>query len=185
DHVPVTNYFSHSSQGSTHENIQAMEYQEGSHTPYDSSWGATVKNGRNDGSAHKLAVMDMILDGDHDRHYGSMLGRNGKIVNIDNDDSLKYDGDTAVYPSHFEDFQNGLGQVEEGMGGDLMHINAVQWLAQLNSRDLIAQMNHAGVDKDKIKEALKRLKVIQSQVSGKSLSQLHDLIYPKRKVVAE
>ena len=185
DHVPVTNYFSHSSMGDTHQNMQAMEYQTGSHTPYDSTWASTVKNGRNDGSAHKLAIMDMILGGDQDRHYGSMLSRHGKIINIDNGSALEYNGNTADYPSHFEDFQDVLGQVEEGMGGDLMHIDAVTWLSRLNARDLVTQMNHAGIDKSKIKEALSRLKLIQSQASGKSLGQLHDLIYPKRKVVAE
>ena len=180
DHVPVTNHFNHTSVNKDHKNIQAQELIEGAHTPYSMEWADTLKRSRDDGSAHKLAIMDMILGGDQDRHYGNMLGKDGKIINIDNDDAMRYDG-APTHPSHFNDFQDVEGNIEQGVGNDLMHVDAVNWLSGLDPRQFLKSFVRSGMDKSKALTASQRLNVLQSQGNGKTLYQMHDMINGKKK----
>ena len=178
DHVPVTNHFRHSSVNAEGRDLQAMQFVEGAHTPYDAEWKNTMKTSRESGSGHKLALMSMIMDSDNDRHYGNMLGKNGKIVLIDNDDSFRYNGSTSAYPTYYHDFQDADGEVEQGIGKDIMHIDAVKWLSELDPRALVKHILRAGINKEKIPEAVARLHRLQAS-SGQTIYKMHDLIYPK------
>jgi len=114
-----------------------------------------------------------------------MVGKDGKIINIDNDDALMYTPQQAEYPGHFNDITNEVGESVEGIGKDLMHIDAINWLSTLDPRELASQMMLTGIDKNKTKEAVRRLRVLQSLASGTNLFGLHDAIYPKNHKVAE
>lgn len=179
DHVPVTNHFSHSSVGKPGENTQAQEFIKDAHTPFDASWGKTLKSARDDGSAHKLAIADMIMGGDTDRHAHNMLGKNGKLINIDNDDAFKYDSKTSWAPDHFNDFDDNMGGRQPGIGKDMMHIDAVQWLSKLDPKAMVISLMDAGVPKAKIPEAVRRLKVLQAGAPGKTMNDIHNLINGK------
>lgn len=178
DHVPVTNHISHSRLPG--QNTQVFERMDGVHTPYDMEWGETLKRGREDGTAHKMAIMDMILGGDSNRNYSNMLGKQGRIIHIDNDDSFRYDKHSQEYPDHFHDVVNPLaGKTEDGLGKDLLHIDAAHWLAGFDARDFIKHLGEAGINKDKAARAVKLLMVLQQEASGKTLFQIHDLLHPK------
>lgn len=179
DHVPVTNHFSHTSVGKPGENTQAQEFIKDAHTPFDASWGKTLKSARDDGSAHKLAIADMIMGGDTDRHAHNMLGKNGKLINIDNDDAFKYDSKTSWAPDHFNDFDDNMGGRQPGIGKDMMHIDAVQWLSKLDPKAMVISLMDAGVPKAKIPEAVRRLKVLQAGAPGKTMNDIHNLINGK------
>ncbi len=176
DNVPVTNHFTHSSLNSKGRNLQAQAYVRGAHTPYHSEWLNTLTTAQNDGSAHKMALMDMILDGDTDRHTGNIIGKDGKIMYIDNGDSLRYTKPATDYPTHYNHPPTNF-----GIGSDLPHIDAIRWLSDLDPKRLVIQMLGLGIDKDKVKEAVRRLRVLQKSVKRNSnLFQLHDTIHPKK-----
>jgi hypothetical protein len=179
-HVPVTNYFTHKSLGLDGKNIQAQEKIEGAHTPGSAEWVNTVKRSRETGSSHKLAIMDMILDADADRSFFNMVGKDGIIINIDNNNVLKYNNEMEDYPSHFFDFKDSDGNIEPGIGDDLLHVDAARWLSMLDPKELVASMLAAGASKNQAVQATKRLKLIQKYASGKTIKQIHDIIHPKK-----
>jgi len=182
DHVPVTNHFNHISISKNPNPISVQEVTEGAHTPYSSEWSKTLQQGKNDGTVHKLAVMDMILGADSDRHSGNMIGKEGKVINIDNSSALSYVKSTH-YPTHFDDFQGEDGYVEDGVGKDMMHIDAIRWLSELEPKKMAEYFLKSEVDKPKVLEAVRRLKVLQAQSSGKSIYQLYDMLNKIKKEV--
>ncbi len=118
----------------------------------------------------------MILDGDTDRHTGNIIGKDGKIMYIDNGDSLRYTKPATDYPTHYNHPPTNF-----GIGSDLPHIDAIRWLSDLDPKRLVIQMLGLGIDKDKVKEAVRRLRVLQKSVKRNSnLFQLHDTIHPKK-----
>jgi hypothetical protein len=170
DYVPVTNHFSHSGVDDSKHHIQAQRFMDGASTSFEEgAWLDGVNKSVASGQAHKMAVMDMITNGDMDRHMGNLLTKDGAIIHIDNDDAFNYKH-PSILPEHFNEEMGGI-------GGNTLHIDAVQWLNALDPRKYVENALKSGLSKEQAKEGVRRLKVLQNlSSSGKSLMDLHSIV---------
>lgn len=167
EHVPTTTYFQHPeiNQGKP---VQAMKMVQDAESPLTDSdrFKQALAEGRENGSAHKLALMDMIT-GQTDRHHGNVLvDKGGRLIHIDNDDAF---GSHQV-PSHPND-------IYEEMGNDSLHVDAGKWLSGLDAKKLGQHMIEHDMAPEKIKQAVTNLKVLQHMgPRGASFAQMRKAI---------
>jgi len=177
DHVAVHNHINHPEISRSPDPIGIQEHIDGAQTPFHSSWSNVMDQSRSDGSLHKLAIMDMITAGASDRHMGNVLSKDGKIMHIDNDEAFNYGPygkKPAFYMNHQQDED---GYVEEGIGDDVTHIDAVKWLNDLDPKKLIDTMLKQGQGKEKASFAAKRLlKLKQMSAAGSTLMDMHKAV---------
>lgn len=179
DNVPVTTHFTHKSLRGGSKNIQAQELIKGAFLPGSAGWIKTMETARSNGTLHKLSLMDIILGADENRCFTNMLGKDGNVINIDNDCSFNYDVEVQSYPSCYIDYKDPEGNTEEGIGNDFLHADALNWLANLDAKELVGKMLNSGATRKQATMATKRLKIIQKNATGKTFCNIHDIIYPK------
>jgi hypothetical protein len=173
DHVPVTAHFRH---GMVNGGIpmQAIEFVEGAKTPLESSkmMQDAYMKAREDGSMHKLALMDAI-NGTADRHGGNIMIRpDGKLLHIDNDEGIS---DMPVDPSYLTRSYLDKTQHFDGIGEDTLHRDAAEWLAGLDWRKLAAHARRHGVDQPTISSMASRLAFLQRAARhGMTFRQMFD-----------
>lgn len=168
DHVPATAQFVHPKLGDVP--YQAQEWLEGAHTGLDDEFDNTLKRARSDGSLHKLALMDMVMGSTSDRHLGNMLGKDGKVIHIDNDEAFSYGGAGTYTPHYFRG--------DNGIEADHAHVDAVKWLNQLDPKELATRMLKMGMDKKTAQYAVRRLRLLQESAgAGKNFKEMHDLVH--------
>lgn len=168
DHVPVTAHFRHGSiYGGTP--MQAIEYVKGARTPLESSklYADSARKAREDGTMHKLAMMDMI-NGMIDRHLGNvMVHPSGHLVHVDNDMGVTEMGTEPSYLDQTKHF--------EGIGADQAHVDASRWLNSLDWRNMAQHAKQHGVDMGTIKAMASRLAMLQAGVrKGLNFRQMAD-----------
>lgn len=103
DHVPVTNHFVHPQQSNAV--MSAHEVPQGARSLMEQSMRESdhVKAAHDDGTLHKLAIMDAILGHGH-RHGGNtVIDKDGKVMHIDNEGAFQYD--TPTMPTYLHDLQ--------------------------------------------------------------------------------
>lgn len=153
-HVPVTNYFFHkdlatqANQSGIHH--QAMEIIPKSKTPLtnDAAWKKAQKTASDDGSLHKLMMMDHIL-GNSDRHLGNLLLHpSGHVMSIDNDNAFGH--------------QYNLNQPEYITDHSVpLHPEAAKWIKGIDAKKLAGTMLGQGHEPTTIKTAITGLKQYQ------------------------
>lgn len=175
DHVPVTNHFNHQSLGSDSA-VQAQEFKPNAKTLWHPESDKVLLGSRENGDSHKLAIMDMIANADNDRHPGNYLTDANKLIHIDNDDAFGYRSSTTINPSTYNDMQNETGVVP-GIGKDTIHKDANTWLQTLDPKAMMQHMKQQGMNKEKIKEATRRLLTLkQLAQSGTSFNDMRKLV---------
>lgn len=170
-HVPTTTHVQHPDlfEG---EPTQAMEFHKDYSSPFINPEGYTkaIKAGRQNGDAHKLALMDHIL-GHDDRHVGNiMVDSNGKLVHIDNDSAFTYSPQASVHNAYAEDA--GVSGWE-GAQNDNLHIDALKWLNGLDAKTLGREMVKHDMNPEQIKQGVGRLKAAQHMATrGATIGQI-------------
>ena len=178
DHVPVTNHFDHPSIESGTKSIQAQEYKPNAKTFWHPESDDIQRKSRESGDSHKLAIMDMVTNGDTDRHFGNVLFDKGKMIHIDNDDAFNY-GTRNTPAAYFDDSRNESGLIN-GIGNDTIHKDANTWLQSLDPKVMIQHMKKQGMDRDQIKEATRRLLLLKKEApNGRTMRMLHDIVNGK------
>lgn len=157
DHVPVTAAFRHPDVH--HKPVIAQEFLSGMKTPFThvGEFVKAAKRAREDGSLHKLSLMDQIV-GVADRHGGNVMVDDGKVKHIDNDFSFLDEGHEPFYHRPFSGFQ--------GIGQDTLHADAMSWLRSLNPRELVRQAVSHGIHRVTASGMAKRLMALQSMAPG-------------------
>lgn len=169
DHVPVTNYFSHPNHPGDEMNgkeWQAQEYLSGAKPAMGKAYEKAVKNGRDDGSLHKLVAMDMIL-GHPDRHMGNVLVKDGKLMHIDNDDAFEWRG---IMPHRFGN--ENTGDVHD----EIMPPDSIAWLQSIHPRILAQHLARAHLEPHKVQSALFALRYMQQNANRQKMGDMHDAI---------
>lgn len=171
DHVPVTNYFSHGGTDNLH---QAMEHVDGSTALEARGFDKVLDAHRQDGSLHRLALMDLIT-GHGDRHYGNvMVGKDQKLKHIDNDDAFHHD--LMAKPSYFSDIK-GKDSITRGIGNDMLSGENVQWLASLDPRKMASMLAKMRISPQGIAKSVHALKTIQSGGAGQTLNSMWEKVH--------
>lgn len=185
DNVPVTNYFIHPQM--EHEpNLQKRPFQAikeiDGQTAFESSFEPIANKAQNeDGTIHKLALMDLI-SGFADRHFGNIMfnSDSGKIYHVDNDDSFNYDTSAGSPPRWLHGSPRSLitGKVDKGIANDTLHVKAKQWLDKLDPRRMASIMMRHGFDRPTIEKGVRALKVTkelsdQGSTIGNIFSTIH------------
>lgn len=169
DHVPTTTHFSHPNIHNG-EPVHVSEFIQGSTTPLESrqAWLKAAQKARENGSMHKLALMDLI-NGASDRHLGNILIHpKGHLLNIDNDNGLNQIGfEPMAYTQAIGDFQ--------GIGNDTLHPEAKAWLERLGSKALLLKTHQYGVPIDQRKAMATRLELLRrASDAGQSFNRMID-----------
>jgi len=175
DHVPTTNHFDHDD-FKTHSNksAQAIDFRDTAESAFSPKADEYLKTAREDGSLHKLALMDMVTGGNYDRHFANILFDKGKVLHIDNDDSFAYKKAPAV--PHYFNCASEDGTENIGIGGDTLHNDAMIWLGNLKPKAMMQEMKRVGMDRNQLREAAKRLKILQHPTSrNKTIQELFTL----------
>jgi hypothetical protein len=157
DHVPVTNYFKHDAlrpeYSAPHEiHHQAMEIIPKAKTPliHGDEWNKALDKSLNDGSLHKLMMMDSIL-GNQDRHVGNVIIHpKGHIMSVDNDNAFDYKLDAHLLPEYLEEADQAS-----------LHPHAAKWIQSINPKSLAGEMSRLGHSPDNIQAAVRRLRMFQ------------------------
>lgn len=169
DHVPVTNYFSHGGTDNLH---QAMEHVEGKSALEHRGFDKVLDAHKQDGSLHKLAMMDLIM-GHGDRHYGNiMVNKDGKMMHIDNDDAFEHDETAGLFSAYLSDIKNG----PKGIRNEISHPDAAQWLKSLDPRKMASMMAKMKVPPEKIQKSVLNLKVLQADHANATLGSIWDKV---------
>jgi hypothetical protein len=167
EHVPVTNHFTVPGEQRPH---QAMEYIKGGKSLLDPSTRSAYDKARENGSLHKMYLMDLILGGFHDRSPQNMVVHpNGNIMNVDNDETFTHDSPSVPY------YLNGSD------GGDILqdhpHHEALTWLKGINPVKLADRMKQLKMKPTFISETLNSLRELHSkEAQGKTLGELHSMV---------
>jgi hypothetical protein len=112
---------------------------------------SSAQKSKEDGSFHKLAMLDMILGGSRNSmNYG--FGKDGKPVFFDNNNSFNYQGGN----SH----SHGI------IGNDTPHMDAAAWITTIDPKKLVGTMSRLGRNIDEMKKASFNLKAIQKMANG-------------------
>lgn len=165
-HVPTTTYIQHPHlfDGKP---TQAMEFSPEMISPLGSYKAneAAIEQGRADGTAHKLALMDMVM-GHSDRHLGNMLiDKNGRLLHIDND---------SAFTAHDEPNISAYGSIM----GDNLHIDAGQWLAKLDPKKLGQELMKRGMSRNAVANSVKNLMMLQNMGSrGATFEQMRGALH--------
>lgn len=149
DHVPTTAAVAHPKINNG-EPFQAQEFLDGGNSPltHGQSFAKVAQKGREDGSLHKLAMMDMI-NGVLDRHIGNVMVHDGKVKNIDNDYSFTNDGSEPFYLDSTGSF--------EGIGQDAPHVDVARWVQSLSPQELVRQASAHGINRGGVEGMAMRL----------------------------
>jgi hypothetical protein len=147
-HVPTTAAIKHPE---VHGGLstQAVEYIKGSKTPLESqeAWDNAHKKATEDGSLHKLAILDHVLQ-NSDRHLGNVLIHpDGHLLNIDNDYAFSH---VYMKPDYLENDSSAI------------HPEASKWIQSVDPKVLALRMKHHGFDKKTIQKSLGVLKSYQA-----------------------
>lgn len=182
DHVPITNHIEHTSIYNGNHSVEVQEKKDGI-LPFSSAYSKSFENARNDGSAHKLAFMDMILGADNGRHIASSLSSGGRINHIDNGHAFDYDSPATNRPFYYDDL---IGSDDtkryQGIGSDISHIDASQWLQEKDPKILALKMGGMGFDRRDIKKAVQRLAILKKlSASGTSFEKMHEITHRGQK----
>jgi len=115
--------------------------------PVEDQLKSALKSHHEDGSLHKLAMMDFIM-GNHDRHRGNyMLGRHdNKLHMIDNSLAFDYDNKT-VHPTRGLAPSYLIGAEYHGISGE-PHPEAVKWLNSLDEKRAVQMWKDHGFESD-------------------------------------
>jgi len=109
-----------------------------------------AQKAKEDGSLHKLAMLDMVLGASRDSaRYGFKAG---KPVFFDNNNSFKYEPSESHY--------HGI------IGNDTPHIDAAAWISKIDPKKLLGKMSELGRSLPEMKESAFRLKAIQKMANG-------------------
>ena len=185
-HVPVTNHFDHPTLGSDHpHSTQAMEIKEGAISSWSPAAEPHLAKARDNGTLHKLAIMDTITNGHTDRHSGNfIISAEGDIQHIDNDDAFQYN---APYNAPADYMMNnaGIGPIGGATNpplNDFIHPNASIWLKNLDPKHMAVTMKKQDMDDDVIKQAVTRLKLTQQAAASGTITmkQLHEITTGKK-----
>ena len=179
DHVPVTATVRHPEIFEDHPTT-VMKLHSGKSLLADPKHFYDAANkGREDGSLHKLALMDMVM-GNADRHHGNMMASNGKVVNIDNDNPFTYSGWSTYTPAYAAPSHPDHGY--EGILNDVPHIEANKWLQSLDKKKFIRELAKYPQKDGIIKSAVARLRLAQIMAKkGATLGQMYQAFAPKAK----
>lgn len=168
DHVPVTNYFAHNGTDNLH---QAIEHLDGKTAMEHKDFNQIFENSRQDGSLHKLALMDMI-NGYGDRHYGNvMIGKDKKLKHIDNDDAFEHE-DFSMPSDYLSDVTNG----PKGIKNDMLNKDTANWLMSLDPIKLSRMMTKMKINPSKIQRSVENLKDLQAMHGSNSIGAMHEQI---------
>jgi len=187
DHVPVTTHFHHKDLSGNHprgHSVQATEYVPDAAIGIHPLFGEHLNQARADGTAHKLAMMDLITGGSTDRHMGNLMStKGGKILHIDNDDAFDYSLDESLPPGHYgpqRTFMKEGSYVPDpnnSLQRDSLHMDAMAWLRDLNPREMAQELHKHGTKKEAIVESVRRLRLLQQMApQGKSIGDMHNFI---------
>jgi hypothetical protein len=150
----------------------------------DESHGKILNKLHDNGTLHKLALMDNIM-GHHDRHGGNyMVEGDDKLHLIDNGTSFDYKNfDTNDYPAYLKHTEDSK---IKGMGkdGTSLHPEAVKWLNSLDSdkaKEILAAQGH-GPNSSVTQGFLRRLQGMKNAVNNgqKSYRSVYDLLENNR-----
>jgi hypothetical protein len=165
DHVPTTTHF-HDHDG--HGPNQAQQYLKGSMPAVMPEVRQHLINSIHDGTAHKLALMDLIT-GTKDRHgLNAMIDpSNGRMSHIDNDLAFANLGKKS-YENHFADSGTLPHPPRTGPGylsAEDMPDHVVQWATSLSPRKLAYQMKKYGMNDIITTHAVKNLRHVQKKLA--------------------
>lgn len=134
--------------------IQVQSFLKDMKTPYthNKDWRELATKSRQDGSLHKLALMDMVM-GNRDRHPGNIVMHDNRIYHVDNDQSFENSGDAPFYATASAE--------RGGVARDLLHQDASKWLQSLDPKKLVSMASAHGIIKPEIEGMVKRLRLLQ------------------------
>jgi hypothetical protein len=178
EHVPITNHVTHDAFKDAPTNTaQVIKFHSKAKTAFSPEFDKAFQTGRENGSVHKLALMDMITGGDFDRHFGNVLADKGRIMHIDNDDAFDYDYAPSITP-HYYSMNTDDSNEDIGIGQDTIHADANKWLQDLNPKVMLQHMRKLGISAKQMREAAKRLKVLQTNApTGMKFNDLFQLVH--------
>ena len=174
DHVPVTAAIAHE-KISGGKPMQVQQFLKDARSPLDSSadWAKAMQAGRESGSLHKLAMMDMIM-GNADRHIGNVMVHDGRVYHVDND--LSFSNEVGGYPFYVKPHGR-----HEGIGSDAPHIDASQWLRSLSPRKLLLMSSAHGIMRGEAAGMVGRLRALQEMDrQGHTIGQMAEKIQANR-----
>lgn len=172
DLVPKTALVRHPATG---QHVAIVEGMPGEHYDDDAPAPehiAQINNLGDEGTVHKIAMMDAILANDDRHQYNYLLRPNGGVALLDHGRSFSDDPENgfALSQNHLLDTYDGLRRSPrwEGSdgGGDMdynnynphpMHPEASKWLLKLDPQQLDLQMRRLGFDDNHIHESVRRL----------------------------
>lgn len=157
-HVPVAVMLSHPS---VHNGVpvQAQQHLDEAISPLThlKEWNDAVQKGKEDGSLHKLALMDLV-NGEDDRHVGNVMVKDGRIYHVDNDRGF-YRNEQGRDPS--QPHYYGDSEAIKGIATDQPHIDAVKWLQSISPKNLATVAKKSGLDEQETRDLIARYQAVR------------------------
>jgi hypothetical protein len=156
DHIPVTALIAHHKLNNG-KPIQVTEFLKGK-TPYESkkAWEDAISLAKIDGTAQKLFILDHVL-GNNNRNKGNIIiGEDGKLKLIDNEEALKY-GEKISDLSEFNKI----------LHEDTPHKHVLEWLELKDPKKLAKLLYNNNCNPEVIKNAVERLIALKRLLNEK------------------
>lgn len=179
NNVPATNYFHNPHQPHEKRKYQAMKFLKDAEplmTAEAKKVYPAFTKARENGTLHKLALMDLIMGGHGDRHDGNvMIDKAGEIHHIDNDQAFHHT--SPARPIYYENAPSVFGGGFPGIERDTLHQGALQWINGLNAHKLHDILKANGTPEKAIHNTVAAFMTVRHLANkGKTIGEMHQAV---------